>query len=159
MDKWLLGYYIQNRCIKEGDFTLSSGSKSNWICDLLEISPLFPSIMQLLVFPNVDTILMGIEFGGALLAATYKKDFGVVRKDGSVYSIRDLSNYEKIIIVDDVVTTGSSLLKARDAIELKCPKLTTGGQRIYFACVLDRRENPDEKLGLKSILNLSDLAL
>lgn len=128
-----IGEMIFNKCYTEGEYTLHSGDSSNFIFDVLKVvhNPIF--INYLPTFLKNDNHLVGIEFGGALIAAMSGKPFSIVRKDGTIYgSIPD--NYT---LVDDVVTTERSLREAIDFID-KYP--------YDIKCIVDRRVNETAKI-------------
>jgi len=118
-------------CLKHKEVTLHSGQKSNYIFDVMELIPTYSFRFFFSRFVEKDTCLVGIDFGGAILATLSSniKSFAFVRKDGSVYgNIPD--NYT---LIDDVVTTENSIRTAIQHIG-KIPK--------KIKCVVDRREDP-----------------
>lgn len=103
-----------------GDFTLNSGVKSAWRidCDALDeddITTLAQIIRQMVCgFRSVE----GIPRGGLRLAAALQPYVSIAGTD---------------LIVDDVLTSGGSMERARDAIYLRdqvnatqCPHYVTG---------------------------------
>lgn len=121
-------------CKKEGDFTLHSGEKSSYLFDVMELIGNTKFHHEYTWFIE-DEYLVGIEFGGAVLAAlgsqynTLDIDdrFGIVRKNGTLYGyIPD--NYT---LIDDVVTTENSIRKAIEQIGKPPKRIKT---------VVDRRK-------------------
>lgn len=142
-------------CVKYGDFTLHSGQKSTWICDVLELLPRFYDFM-LYLHPKFPVV--GIELGGALLVtATYFFDnsdtphFGILRKDGSLYGLS--SNIKGVSLVDDVVTSENSFVAAT-------AQLSNMGIHVNeYLCILDRRPEVFKTLPIKSLVTYKDLGL
>ncbi len=139
-------------CKKEGDFTLHSGEKSSYLFDVMKLLDKRMFHRHLGRFVK-DECLVGIEFGGAILAAAgsqnnhqwdefgiaYTRDrrFGIIRKDGTLYGyIPD--NYT---LIDDVVTTENSIRKAIEQI---------GKEPEKIKCIVDRRKVCD--LQIESML-------
>ena len=121
----------QNDIIKFGDFTLASGKKSSYYIDLRLVAS-FPHIfrkmtknLQKLVsektgLDNFDSLVSvptgGLVIGSALAIETVKpliyvrdkpKDYGTTKSiEGKIFSGM------KVILVDDVITTGNSVINA-----------------------------------------------
>ena len=121
----------QNDIIKFGDFTLASGKKSSYYIDLRLVAS-FPHIfrkmtknLQKLVsektgLDNFDSLVAvptgGLVIGSALAIETVKpliyvrdkpKDYGTTKSiEGKIFSGM------KVILIDDVITTGSSVINA-----------------------------------------------
>ena len=121
----------QNDIIKFGDFTLASGKKSSYYIDLRLVAS-FPHIfrkmtknLQKLIsektgLDNFDSLVSvptgGLVIGSALAIETVKpliyvrdkpKDYGTTKSiEGKIFSGM------KVILIDDVVTTGSSVINA-----------------------------------------------
>ena len=113
-------------CKKEGDFTLHSGEKSSYLFDVMEIINDEFFQQAFINFTRRD-MLVGIEFGGAMLVMLVDAPFGFVRKDGTIYGYVP-DNYT---LVDDVVTTENSIRKAIEQIGKKPKKIKT---------IIDRRK-------------------
>jgi len=121
----------QNDIIKFGDFTLASGKKSSYYIDLRLVAS-FPHIfrkmtknLQKLVsektgLDNFDGLVAvptgGLVIGSALAIETVKpliyvrdkpKDYGTTKSiEGKIFSGM------KVILIDDVITTGNSVINA-----------------------------------------------
>jgi orotate phosphoribosyltransferase len=121
----------QNDIIKFGDFTLASGKKSSYYIDLRLVAS-FPHIfrkmtknLQKLVsektgLDNFDSLVSvptgGLVIGSALAIETVKpliyvrdkpKDYGTTKSiEGKIFSGM------KVVLIDDVITTGSSVINA-----------------------------------------------
>lgn len=124
---------IFKECYTEGNYVLHSGDSSNFIFDVLKVihNPIF--IDYLPTFLKDDNHLVGIEFGGALIAAMSGRPFSIVRKDGTIYG----NIPDKYTLVDDVVTTEGSLREAIDFID-KYP--------YDIKCIIDRRVKETAKI-------------
>ena len=121
----------QNDIIKFGDFTLASGKKSSYYIDLRLVAS-FPHIfrkmtknLQKLIsektgLDNFDSLVSvptgGLVIGSALAIETVKpliyvrdkpKDYGTTKSiEGKIFSGM------KVILIDDVITTGNSVINA-----------------------------------------------
>ena len=119
----------QNDIIKFGDFTLASGKKSSYYIDLRLVAS-FPHIFRKMIknlqklvsektgFDNFDSLVSvptgGLIIGSALAIETVKpliyvrnkpKDYGTTKSiEGKIFSGM------KVILVDDVITTGNSVI-------------------------------------------------
>jgi len=140
-----LRMYLLN-AITYGSFTLHSGDKSTWICDILKVRDKFNEFLFEL-FPTKP--LVGIEFGGALLAYSWSPFSGIYRKDGSIYL--PSGTQHDISLIDDVVTTETSMKEAENGLR------EIGVNIVERLCILDRRKNP--VLEIKSLFTASDFNL
>lgn len=146
---------IKDRCIKYGDFTLSSGQKSNWICDLMEARDYFPYMMQFFKYDfGMNREIFGIETGGAFLTYSIEPRCGIIRKNGDVYLPwpKGNKNYTPpVILVDDVCTTERSFKNSiadLDKLEIEV---------VDYFCILDRRDS--FTLPIKSLIAKKELGL
>ena len=134
-DRERLHRLIETLCIIEGDFVLSTGAKARYYFDCKTITlhgeglaliaqELLKEIDQLPVKPTaIGGLTMGADFitaavimlshqtGGKLL------DGSIVRKEPKKHGTRrrienELPRGTRIVVVDDVITTGSSTFKA-----------------------------------------------
>ena len=91
--------------------------------------------------PNV-TCVAGCGYGGAplvsVMGSAYDIENCVIRdapkRDGSLIEGQDLSRNDRLVIIDDVLTTGKSLADARQAIE------QTGANVLGYLVIVDRGE-------------------
>jgi len=148
----------QNNAIKFGDFTLSSGKKSSYYADL-RVVPSFPHQFRKMVkglqalisdqigYDNFDCIASvptgGLVIASALAIETVKPLVYVRTKPkehGTSKSIEGkIEKGAKILIVDDVATTGGSV---SNAITL----LKEAGAKITDAYVIINRMEGADKL-------------
>jgi len=99
-----------------------------------------------------DDFIVGIEFGGAILAAldggNANEDFAVIRKDGTIYGSRIPKDY---VLLDDVVTNENSLRTAIVQIYNQ-----TGYYPEKIKCVVDRRDKDKKSLDIESMLEFDE---
>jgi orotate phosphoribosyltransferase len=144
-----------------GDFTLSSGKRSDHYWDGKKVT-LHPdgaylvgkAIFDLVADLNIDAI-GGLEVGAipvatavALVSAQERKPIPafIVRKNPKEYGTRnEIEGFvspdgSRVVIVDDVVTSGDSIQKAIKAVEQR------GGKVVRIITLVDRHEGGSEKL-------------
>lgn len=150
---------ICEAALLHGDFTLRSGRKSKYYLDkyLFETQPdilhalggLFAeAIAKFGVSGEIDR-LAGAELGGiplvtvasiatgkpSVLIRNQKKDYGTAKQlEGK------LEKGERIVIVEDVATTGGQVLEAAKVIE------ATGAKVVAIIAVIDRQEGARENI-------------
>jgi orotate phosphoribosyltransferase len=147
---------FKKHCVTEGDFTLASGRKSKWYCigrDLTfrgdSIELVGHAIMDALeageketgkILTNFDAV-GGIVVGAipvamAVASVTGKNSFAVRKEpkghgDGALIA-GPLKPGQRVLIVEDTVTTGGSLLPSIEAVQ------NFGCEVIGVAALLDR---------------------
>ncbi len=124
MDEILLMYKLG--IIRFGEFTLSSGTKSSFYINMRELPSypvLFGSIMEKAISkidPESFDVVCGVATGGipiaAYLAFSLNKPLGYVRSSRKNHGLEELVvgrvREKRILIVDDVATTGDSLIRS-----------------------------------------------
>lgn len=136
----LINYLKREKCIVEGEFKLKNGEISNVYYDIKGIisnPELFRLVCDNLIcrLPNTlinYSLIYGIPYGGlpiaSYLAITNNKGLIYSRNKKKEYGTKKLveGRYregQRVIIVDDVITTGGSLkesiILARDTLKLK----------------------------------------
>jgi orotate phosphoribosyltransferase len=126
----------QNGIIKFGDFTLSSGKKSSYYVDL-RLVPSYPHqyrrmikylqnlISEQIGFDNFDSIA-SVPTGGLVIASSLAfeivKPLVYVRSEAKAHGTGKLvegivKNGMKILVVDDVATTGGSVINGIKALK------------------------------------------
>ncbi|WP_236953832.1 orotate phosphoribosyltransferase [Methanopyrus sp. SNP6] len=154
--------------LKFGDFVLSSGKRSDYYVDIKEACT-HPKVLDALtdalleVLPDGD-VLAGPELGAvplvSVLSVKARLPMAIVRKRKKEYGIgeRIIGDVrgQEVVLVDDVATTGGSLLNALETIEEE------GGEVRDAVVVVDRQEGAEEALKergvrLSSVLTADDL--
>jgi orotate phosphoribosyltransferase len=135
MEEDLILFLFDRNAIKIGDFTLSSGRKSHFYLDLriLQSYPLYfrktISLLKDLIYSQIgfesfDYICSvptsGTIFGSALSYELFKPHI-YVRKDLKSYGTQKkiegaLEPNSKILFVDDVITTGQSIISGIESL-------------------------------------------
>ena len=148
---------IKNKSYKTGQFTLASGRESTFIFDLKPVMLdyvgayyLGNMILDYVIDHNIRNI-GGLEIGAiplsisAMVLSNTKPLTGFyVRKEPKGHGISDMLIGElvagPIMLVDDVTTTGHSLIKARDALGDRAPDVQ------HALSIVDREEGAVENL-------------
>ena len=149
--------------VKFGDFVLSSGKRSKIYIDI-KVAATKPKILEKIAdemkkrISNIEFDKIAcIELGGVPLAVALSlktgKDLVIFRKQKKDYGVKDdkigeIMEGEKIVVVEDVVTTGKSVKSVIERVE----KL--GGRVVAVLAVVDREESD---LNVISILKLSEI--
>jgi orotate phosphoribosyltransferase len=155
-----LFHFLQTKAIVRGEFILSSGKKSNYYIDgkkaTLDAEGIFLTaqvIFDLIKDDSADAIggptlgadpivaavsLLSFEKGkpiASFLVRAQNKDHGLQRRVEGF-----LDSGAKVVVVDDVITTGKSILMAIEALkEFDCKVVRT-------ICLVDRQEGASENL-------------
>jgi orotate phosphoribosyltransferase len=143
-----------------GEFTLRSGAKSNEYFDkyLFEADPELlkhiAAAMVKLVPPNIDA-LAGLEMGGIPIATMLSQLTGLpvlfVRKKAKEYGTCKIAEGgqvrgRKLLIVEDVVTSGGAILDAAKALREE------GALLGPVVCVIDRESGGPAKLAKEDLI-------
>jgi orotate phosphoribosyltransferase len=152
---------IRQKSLRIGDFTLSSGKKSSYYldCRMTTLDPRGALLIGRLILERIRTqniqadAIGGLTMGAdpmatavaivSSLEATPISAF-IVRKEAKSHGTqRSIEGYDgkpgsRVVVVDDVCTTGDSILKAADKAE-------EAGYKVVAAfCVVDREEGGTE---------------
>lgn len=141
--------------VKKGEFILASGKKSSYYIDIKRaytnpkvLREIVKEIARLIKNEKVDRVA-GVAVGGIPLAAGVALELGIpfliIRKEKKEHGTERLiegefRSGEKVVVIEDVTTSGSSALDAVDAIREKkliCNKVIV---------VVDRAEGAGEML-------------
>jgi orotate phosphoribosyltransferase len=161
---------IRSRSYREGDFTLASGKKSNFYIDMkaTTLSPqgawlighlAFDALVSL-DFEGVGGLTLGADpIATAVSLIAYEKGHFwpafIVRKEPKIHGTsqyvegtENLKKGAKVVVLEDVVTTGGSGIKAVERLR------ENGFNPIAVLTVVDREEGGEEafkKIGLPLI--------
>ncbi len=143
--------------IKIGEFIGSSGKKLPYYVDL-RLIPSYPGIFHKIIDAYIDLIkkdnitfdrIAGVPIGAlpfaAAIAYKLKKPLLIIRKEpkehGREKQIEGVLNKgEKVLIIEDLVTTGGSVIKTKKVLE------NCGAVVCDVAVILDRYEGGYENL-------------
>lgn len=164
---------ISDTSVLRGEFTLRSGRKSNYYIDkyrfatrpevLREIGRLMGEHAREL---NVDRIA-GAELGGVPLAAAAslaaEKPFVLIRNQKKEYGTAkqtegDLQAGERVLLVEDVLTTGGQVLEAAATL------VGAGATVVRIVAVIDRMEGARQNIeaagyDMAALVTTGDLGL
>lgn len=172
-----LATLLKKEALKKGKFVLSSGKTSNYYLDgrLITLNPegaflVASIILEMLKGRKIDA-LGGPTLGadpivGAVACLSRIKNFPlttfIVRKSVKGHGMQRqiegpvLKTGSKVILVDDVATTGKALIEAKEALE------QVGIQADTALVIVDRNEGAKENLAkaglkLESIFTIEEL--
>ncbi len=172
MDTKALADRIAETSILRGSFTLRSGRTSSWYIDKYRFSTQ-PDILRDLGemfadrIPDGTTLLAGAELGGIPLVTTasmasglpclfirnQKKDYGTAQRfEGEV------GPGDRVVIVEDVATTGGQVLEAAGEI------VAAGASVTAIIAVVDRLQGARERIeeagyAFESLFSVRDLGI
>ena len=151
--EYLIDLLKENGVFLEGDFTLSSGKKSNYYINMKKaitepeiLSTISKLITQKIDLDDIDKVA-GPALGAVPIATAVslesKLPLLMIRKEKKGYGTSkliegELNEGDNVIVVEDVSTTGGSLLKAIRAINYN------GGNVKRAFVVVDREEGAIE---------------
>jgi orotate phosphoribosyltransferase len=161
---------VRDAALLEGDFVLSSGKRSSFYVDKYLFST-EPALLRDLAealsvkLPADLDRLAGVELGAVPLTVATALATGlpyvIVRKSAKEHGSsagRDvegnLERGERVVLIEDVVTTGTQAVRAARNLE------EAGADVVTIVAVLDRREAPAADLGgfpFESLLRIEDL--
>lgn len=174
-----LSRLLEKEALKRGRFVLSSGKTSNYYLDgrIITLTPqgayLAASIiLEMIKGEDIDAIggpTLGADpIAGAIACLSHIKKIPlqtfIVRKTAKAHGMQRkiegpaLNKKSRVVLVDDVATTGKALIEAKAALE-------EIGVRVHKAIVIvDREEGAKENLSkagikLEPIFRIKDLGL
>ena len=152
-------------CLKFGEFILSSGKKSNFYIDI-KLASTNPDLLELIAEVIDEKVkkakidydkLACVELGGVPLAVAVslkaKKPFIIFRKTKKDYGVKsdmigDLQKGDKVLVIEDVTTTGGSAYSVVERVRGK------GGEVKAVVVVVDREEGAAEFFEREKVLFL-----
>lgn len=177
-DRQRLIELFRQRALKFGDFTLASGKKAKYYLDGKQITLhseglklVSEGLLELLAdvdYQAIGGMSIGADpiIGGVLTAAAaQQRDLlgFLVRKEAKGHGTQrfvegPVQPGMKVVIVDDVVTTGGSSLQAADRI------LEFGCEVVHVVAIIDRLEGgaanfAARNLPLRSLLTIRDFGI
>jgi orotate phosphoribosyltransferase len=154
MDLKQLGKEIIETSYIEGGFILSSGRKSTYLFDKYGFETR-PRVLEEIARKMANMVtgetskIAGMELGGVPLATALSLKTGlpfvIVRKGRKGYGTDrliegDLNADDKVVFVEDILTTGSQALLAAKIIE------NAGASVLKIICVVDREEGARKEI-------------
>ena len=136
---------LETSAIKFGDFTLTSGKKSDYYVDIKDAATI-PELLDEIVSEISGRIragiVAGVELGAVPLvvatAVRMKIPYIILRKERNHGTkkliIGEVPKGAEVDLIEDVVTTGNSLLKAVNMLRSNGAKVTRA------VCVVDREQ-------------------
>lgn len=172
--------------IQHGEFTLKSGQTSNIYCDMRKIVS-YPHILDKindklwnLLSPNVwnQSIIAGVPTGAIPfsigISIKHQIPAILIRKDKKEYGMKSIIdgniNSKKVILIEDVITTGTSVIEIIDKLKDKgitvsavLSVIDRGGSNnikklgysVYSLWSIDELLETPEKPMINDIINLS----
>lgn len=132
----------------EGHFLLSSGRHSDRYCQcakLLQYPNKAEEVLKVVAgkLTNIDfDIIVGPAMGGVVVSYELARQTGkpgifAERQDGNMTFRRgfEINKGQKVIISEDVITTGKSSLEVAEIIK------NLGGEVVGICCIVDRRDS------------------
>lgn len=109
-----------------GNFGLHGGQKSAWKIDCDALTDADWETLALMLVEKLPSFhsVMGIPRGGLKLGAA-------IRKYSVAHRVTEAEPHGRLLIVDDVLTTGSSMETARGVVQSRYPFLVIGA--VVFA--------------------------
>jgi len=150
---------VKTQALKFGVFTLTSGKMSSYYIDL-RLVPSYPSIFKKIInmfsrviveevgLSNFD-LICGIPTSGLVFASavafSLEKPLIYVRKEARGHGTQKnveglLKPGQRVLLIDDLITTGSSLVTAKEAVT------SEGGEISDTVVLVDREEGGIQKL-------------
>jgi orotate phosphoribosyltransferase len=157
---------FMDKAVKRGEFILASGQKSNYYIngkflalDSEGLALMAEFILDKIQGQNVDAV-GGLTLGadpiiGAVIAIAHQRgmhlDGFIVRKEAKGHGTRNLiegpvQDGARVVIIEDVTTTGSSALKAIEAIK------PLGCRIVKIISLVDRQQGASENFAKQEYL-------
>ena len=155
--EYLIQILKENKVFEEGEFTLASGKKSSYYVNMKKAitEPLILSTIAELISERIDEVPIATA-----VSLESRKPLLMIRKEKKGYGTSkliegELNEGDNVILVEDVTTTGGSLLKAINAIR------DNGGIVQKAFVVVDREEGAmetfaNEGIELEPLISVSE---
>ncbi len=161
---------IKSQAFFRGNFTLSSGKKSNYYLDarLVTLSAegafLCGKLMRAMVQDKAPTAIGGPTLGadpmvGAIGAVSFLEGAPVktfiIRKEskshgkGRMVEGPELTAADRIVVIDDVATTGKAFIHSIDALA------QDGLKPVVCVCIIDRQDGAREAVAAQGVEMIS----
>ncbi|WP_297509084.1 orotate phosphoribosyltransferase [Thermococcus sp.] len=156
--KRLIKMFFDEGAVLFGHFVLTSGKESNYYINVKKLTT-NPRALKLIAGMIAEMVrgtdfekVAGPELGAVPIATALALETGkplvIVRKrpkgHGTGSQIEgEIKPGERVLLVEDVTTTGGSVLRAAEVIERE------GGRVVAIAVVVDREEGASERIGEK----------
>ncbi|MDP8011699.1 MAG: orotate phosphoribosyltransferase [Thermoplasmata archaeon] len=143
---------ISSGAVMFGEFTLTSGKKSNYYINIKKATTnpaILIEITKAMAKYVSNEKIAGIELGSVPLAVALSiqtgKPFVIVRKESKTHGTKemiegDLLKGEDVLVVEDVVTTGGSVVRAINVLK------ENGANVKKVLAVVDREEGGKENI-------------
>jgi orotate phosphoribosyltransferase len=173
--KQIATFLVKSNALRFGVFKLSSGKESPYYIDL-RILPSFPNYFKPTIEAYKDAIkkhvgldkfdyLCSVPTSGLVYASSLSYEIGkplvYVRKEAKQHGTSKiiegyLNSGANVVVIDDVATTGNSVIDAVEAIR------SNGGMVRYAVVLIDRLEGASDALKkhdvkLISVAKISDI--
>lgn len=158
----LIEELLKYNCIKVGNFLLKSGSSSKYYFDmknLISYPKLLSRIGDLIYnMLNDFDVITGIPYGGLPIATyistKYNKPMIILRNETKNYGTEKLiegeySKTDRCVIIDDVITSGGSLIKAYNS-------LVNHINVVDIVTIFDRQQH-NNPISFRSLLSKTDV--
>lgn len=154
------------KVIKKGRFVLTGGKISNFYVDIKKVFG-YPMVSELVcdelckIVDKTATCIASIGYGGLPLASMVSLKLGlppvVVREKPKKHGLKNLidgyisTEKDRVVVVDDVFTTGTSILKIIKSLSKTKAKILGG----YV--VVNRGDHENFTIPIRSLLNVNQL--
>jgi orotate phosphoribosyltransferase len=150
---------LRERAFRQGEFTLASGEKSDYYIDgkMIELHPAGAALIGEAFYQKIKDLRIdaigGLAVGAIPLVAStvvicHQRGLDIegfwVRNEAKDHGTKKLIEGRlppraRVVIVDDVITSGESTQKAIDAVE------AAGGTIAQIMCLVDRQRGARER--------------
>jgi len=157
---------IRERAFREGDFTLASGEKSNYYVDgrMIGVHPEGAALIGEAIYERIKDLKVdaigGLAVGAVPLVAStmvicHQRGLGLegfwvrdaVKDHGTKKLIEgNLAQGARVVILDDVMTSGGSAQKAIEAVKAQ------GGKVVRVIALVDRNRGARELFEKQSLI-------